>query len=96
MKIRIGLFTPNAGKQKGTVKTTSTTYVEVSAASELVEKLAALGAKRVGLLHRDRLGTTKLEGDMFAVSGLNEKHLEWVAAPPSAEFHTRGIYYDSQ
>jgi hypothetical protein len=94
MKMRIGLFTPITAKKKGTTKTTTTTYVEVTAATELVEKLTALGAKRVGLLNRDRLGTTKLEGDMFAVEGLQDKHLEWVVTPPAGEFQTRGIYYD--
>lgn len=90
--IRIGLFTPRKRRKKGQSSTT-TTYVEVVTAEELSAKLTALGAKRVGLIRRDRAGETQPEGEMFAPSGLKTKHLEWLSAKP-AEFETRGLFYD--
>ena len=94
-KKRVGLSTPVTAskKKKGDPKTTTTSYVEVSSATELASKLGALGAKRVGLLCRDRLGTTRLEGEMFSVSELKDSHMNWVTAE-APEFETRGIYYD--
>lgn len=94
MKKRIGLFTPVARRKKDG-PTTTTSYVEVDAAPELMKKLAALGAKRIGLLCRDRLGTTRMEGTMFAVNGLKDEHLNWVTEKAPA-FETRGLYYDSK
>ncbi|MDO8540612.1 MAG: hypothetical protein Q7S40_09280 [Opitutaceae bacterium] len=94
MKKRIGLFTPVARKKKNG-PTTTTSYVEVSAAAELAEKLTALGAKRVGLLCRDRLGTTRMEGSMFAVGDLKDEHVDWVTTK-APEFETRGIFYDAK
>lgn len=92
MKQRIGLFTPAKKKKKGGA-TTSATYVEVSTLTELTEKLASLGAKRVGLLLRERTGTTKLEGKMVAPSELGAEHLKWLLEKP-AEFQTRGLFYE--
>jgi hypothetical protein len=94
MKSRIGLFTPVARRKKGG-PTTTTSYVDVSAANELTEKLGALGAKRAGLLCRDRFGTTRLEGKMMNVSELTDEHIKWVTAK-SPDFETRGIYYDNK
>ncbi len=94
MNKRIGLFTPIA-RQKKDGPTTTTTYVEVSTAAELGAKLAALGAKRVGLLCRDRFGTTRLEGTMFAVADLKDEHVEWASAK-STDFETRGLFYDAK
>lgn len=94
MNKRIGLFTPVARKKKGG-PTTTTTYVEVDKAADLAVKLVALGAKRVGLLCRDRLGTTRMEGSMFSVTELKDEHLDWASAKPP-EFETRGIFYDSK
>lgn len=90
--IRIGLFTPRKKRKKGQT-TTVTTYVEVVSAEELTSTLTGLGAKRVGLIRRDRAGETKAEGEMMAPSALTAKHLKWLAATP-AEFETRGLFYD--
>jgi len=92
MKTRIGLFTHVKRKKKGG-PTTTTTYVEIGAASELSEKLAALGAKRVGLLCRERTGTTRLEGKMFAPAELGADHLKWLTEK-TAVFETRGLFYE--
>ena len=93
-KKRIGLFTPAAAtRKKGERETTKSSYVEVTNAADLAAKLTSLGAKRVGLLCRDRLGTTRMEGEMFPVSGLKDSHVEWVTTEPP-EFETRGIFYD--
>lgn len=92
MNKRIGLFTHET-RQKKTGRTSSASFVEISAAADLAEKLSALGAKRVGLLRRDRLGETHLEGSMFAVTELKEEHVNWVTAK-TPDFETRGIFYD--
>jgi hypothetical protein len=89
---RIGLFTPRKKRKKGQ-STTVTIYVEVVSAEELTSTLTGLGAKRVGLIRRDRAGETKAEGEMIAPSALTAKHLKWLAATP-AEFETRGLFYD--
>ncbi|HVS50900.1 MAG TPA: hypothetical protein VHD62_01000 [Opitutaceae bacterium] len=91
MKMRIGLFTPDS--RKGTAKTTATTYVEIVEIKDLAEKLASLGAKNVGLLCRDRTGATRIEGAMFSPAELKPSHLDWLNAK-SAEFETRGLFYD--
>ena len=92
MTQRIGLFTPNKRKKKGSA-TTTTTYVEVTDSADLVNKLTGLGAKRVGLLCRDRTGTTRLEGEMFSPTDMGDKHLTWLTAKPE-EFETRGLFYE--
>jgi hypothetical protein len=93
MNKRIGLFTEvTSKKQKAGPRTTDASYVDVAGAPDLVEKLAALGAKKVGLLRKDRNGTTHMEGSMLAPADLNEEHLDWLTAKP-AEFETRGVYY---
>lgn len=94
MNKRIGLFTPVARKKKN-APTTTTSYVEITTAKDLVTKLVALGAKRVGLLRRDRLGTTQMEGTMFPVSDLKDEHVDWAAAK-TKEFETRGLFYDEK
>lgn len=94
MSKHIGLFTPVARKKKGG-PTTTTVYVDVETAADLVKKLVELGAKRAGLLSRDRLGTTRLEGTMMPVTELKAEHLDWAMAKP-AEFETRGIFYDTK
>ncbi len=91
MNKRIGLFTDVTKKQKSG-RTTTASYVEIMAAQDLAEKLLGLGAKKVGLLRRDRLGTTHLEGSMFAVADLKQEHVEWASAKPEG-FETRGIFY---
>src|SRR5688572_22036231 len=79
MNKRIGLFTDaDRKKQKKTGQTTKTSYVDIVAAQDLAEKLQGLGAKEVGLLRRDRFGTTHLEGKMFPVAELKEEHVDWV------------------
>jgi hypothetical protein len=90
--LRIALYTPRKRRKKGQTSTT-TSYVEVGTAQELSAKLVALGAKRVGLLRRDRAGETKEEGEMFAPSALTAKHLTWLTAEPK-EFEIRGLFYD--
>ena len=92
MTQRIGLFTPNKRKKKD-APTTTTTYIEVADAADLEGKLTALGAKRIGLLCRDRTGATRLEGAMFEPAGLEATHLKWLADKP-AEFETRGLFYE--
>jgi hypothetical protein len=90
--IRIGLFTPRKRRKKGQ-SSTVTTYVEVVTAEELSAKLAGLGAKRVGLIRRDRAGEATAEGEMLPPGALAAKHLKWLSAQPE-EFETRGLYYD--
>lgn len=92
MSIRIGLFTRRAKKKEGQASTTAT-YVEVSNLAELAAKVAGLGAKEVGLLRRDRAGTTTLEGKMFPAGELAASHFEWLSAK-GTEFETRGLFYD--
>jgi hypothetical protein len=92
MTTRIGLFTPRKRRKKGQTSTT-TTYVEVATPAELTAKMIALGAKRTGLLSRDRDGNTEVQGEMFAPTALSDKHLAWLTAKP-AEFETRGLFYD--
>lgn len=92
MTTRIGLFTRQAPKKKGQPSTTAT-YIEVATAADLAAKVLALGAKRAGLMRRDRDGTTHLEGEMFEPAKFNTVHFEWLAAKPP-EFQTRGVFYD--
>ena len=92
MTTRIGLFTPRKRRKKGQ-SSTVTTYVEISTPAELAAKVSALGGKRVGLLCRDRAGNTEVQGEMFAPSTLDAKHLEWLMAKP-VDFQTRGLFYD--
>lgn len=94
MNKRIGLFTHASAKEK-TARTSTASYVEIIAAADLAEKLAHLGAKRVGLLRRDRQGVTHLEGAMFAPTDLKEEHVDWVVAPTPG-FETRGIFYEQK
>ncbi len=91
MSYRIGLFT-DAKRRKKTGKSTSNIYVDVDTLKDLAAKLAELGAVEVGLLCRHRTGDTTLEGEMFPVAGLGEKHLKWLTDKP-AEFQTRGLFY---
>src|SRR4051812_8343378 len=91
MSKRIGLFTENAAKKKkGT--TTVTSYVDVATAQDLITKLVGLGAKKVGLLRRDRLGSTHLEGTMLSPTDLKAEHVDWLTAK-SEQFETRGVFY---
>ena len=92
LTLRIALYTPRKRRKKGQTSTT-TSYVEVDSAQDLSTKLLALGAKRVGLIRRDRAGETKAEGDLFAPSAITAKHLNWLKADPK-EFEIRGLYYD--
>jgi hypothetical protein len=93
MKKRIGLFSPAPQKKKKGGPSTSTSYVEVENAAELAAELTTRGAKRVGLLCKDRLGSTRMEGAMFTVADLKDQHIEWVMAK-APQFETRAIYYD--
>lgn len=92
MNKRIGLFTEKTTTKKKKAGTTTSSYVDVASSKDLIEKLAGLGAKKVGLLRRDRLGTTHLEGAMLAPADLKDEHLAWLTAKPE-QFETRGIYY---
>lgn len=92
MSTRIGLFTHRQRQKKGQ-PSAEATYVEVATAAELAAKVLALGAKRAGLMHRDRAGTTQLEGTMFAPSELSEEHFAWLTAKPT-QFEVRGLFYD--
>lgn len=94
MKKRIGLFTSRAKIKKGAA-TTSTCYVEVDDVAELSAKLAELGATRLGLLLRDRLGTTSIEGKMFPLAELKAEHLDWLTEKPK-EFQTRGLFFENK
>jgi hypothetical protein len=94
MKTRIGLFTPKKhGRKKGEASTT-TSYVEIGTTADLSAKLSDLGARQVGLLRRDRLGATHLEGKMFLAAELNDGHVKWLTAK-SGEFETRGLFYET-
>lgn len=90
--IRIGLFTPRKRRKKGQPSTV-TTYVDVITAEELAAKLTALGAKRVGLIRRDRAGESRAEGPLMPPGALTSKHLKWLDSEPG-EFETRGLYFD--
>jgi hypothetical protein len=92
MTTRIGLFTHQDRKKKG-LPSTVATYVDVATAAELAAKIIELGAKRAGMMRRDRDGNTQLEGEMFEPTKLNAVHLEWLSAKP-ADFQTRGVFYD--
>lgn len=93
MSKRIGLFTENPSpKKKKSTATTTVTYVDIETAQDLITKLVGLGAKKVGLLRKDRVGTTHLEGAMVAPADLKDEHVSWVTAKPE-QFETRGIYY---
>ena len=92
MNKRIGLFTDAAKKKKAGARTTDASYVEIAGAPDLVEKLTGLGARKVGLLRKDRNGTTTMEGAMMAPADLSEKHVDWLTAKPT-EFEIRGVYY---
>jgi hypothetical protein len=94
MKTRIGLFTPKKSRRKKGEASTTTSYVEIETVSDLSAKLADLGAKKVGLLRRDRLGATHLEGKMIPAAELNDGHVKWLTAK-SAEFETRGLFYET-
>jgi hypothetical protein len=94
MKKRIGLFTSKTARRKAGDATTTASYVEIEEIPDLKERLAGLGAKRVGLLQRDRLGATHLEGEMFSPAELKSEHVEWLTSP-GEEFQTRGLFYDS-
>jgi hypothetical protein len=92
MTTRIGLFTPRKRRKKGQTST-ETTYVEVGTPAELAAKVVALGAKRTGLMSRDRAGNTQVQGEMFTPAEISDKHLAWLSAK-SEEFETRGLFYD--
>ena len=93
MAKRIGLFTPSKVKKKKDARTTTTFYVEVDSIEDLVVKLSEHGAKKVGLLSRDRIGETHLEGKMIVPAELTAKDFEWLSAKPK-EFGTRGLYFE--
>jgi hypothetical protein len=92
MSQRIGLFTELGTPNKKSARTTSASYVDIETAKDLADKLAGLGAKKCGLLRRDRLGETHLEGAMLAPTDLKDEHLTWLTAKPD-QFETRGVYY---
>jgi hypothetical protein len=95
MKKRIGLFTSRKFPKKKDDTTTTTSYVEVDTPAELAAKLTALGAKRIGLLRRDRLGETHLEGEMFSPSDLTARQVDWLAGV-APQFETRGLFYEGR
>ncbi|MEO5960831.1 MAG: hypothetical protein ABIR80_17110 [Opitutaceae bacterium] len=95
MKKRIGLFTSKNTKKKHDATTTTTSHVEVDTVAELTAKLTQLGAQRVGLLRRDRLGATHLEGEMMAATDLKVAHLDWITGK-APEFETRGLFYEAR
>jgi hypothetical protein len=92
MSQRIGLFTELGTPNKRSARTTSASYVDIENAKDLADKLVGLGAKKFGLLRRDRLGETHLEGAMLAPTEVKDDHLKWLTAKPD-QFETRGVYY---
>ncbi len=92
MTTRIGLFT-HAKKQKQGSRTTSNIYVDIDSLGTLSSKLNELGARQVGLMCRDRTGTTRLEGQMFPVADLKETHLTWLSEKPE-QFATRALFFE--
>lgn len=90
--MRIGLFTTRERKKQGQ-SSTVTSYVDVNTPEELSAKLTELGAKKVGMLLRDRTGTTKLEGSMFTPNEITAQHIAWLAEK-STEFQTRGVFFE--
>lgn len=95
MPRRIALYTELDRKPKHTKKTTTASFVEVAVAKSLVVQLAALGAKKVGLLRRDRFGTSHLEGEVMAVDQLADAHLAWLGGK-AADFESRGLFYSTE
>jgi len=92
MTTRIGLFT-HAKKQKKGGRTTENIYVDIDSLDALSAKLNELGAQQVGLMSRDRTGTTHLEGKMFPVAELKETHLSWLSSKPE-QFATRALFFE--
>jgi hypothetical protein len=88
MKTRIGLVTTKA------MGRSTTTFVEVADVKELGAELAKIGAKRVALFWRDRIGDGHVEGEPFAVADLSDKHFTWVATHPKDGM--RGLFCDTK
>ena len=97
MTQRIGLITAQSpaakpARSKSASKTT-TTFVEVASTAELAAELAKVGAQKVALYWRDRVGDGHLEGETFPLAKLADTHFAWVTAK-SAD--VRAIYYDAK
>lgn len=76
MKTRIGLVTARL------MGRSVTKFVEVANVEELGAAITKLGATRVVLYWRDRIGDGHVEGKPFAVSELTDKHFAWAADQP--------------
>lgn len=86
MKKRVGLLTTQSFGRS------LTHYVEVADLAELKAELAKLGARRVALHWRDRIGDGHTEGEIMPVDALTPAHLEWVLGAPKDNVRT--IAYD--
>ena len=97
MKTRIGLITSKSPSAKPasakSASKTATTFVEAANTAELAAELTKLGAKRVGLYWRDRVGDGHLEGETFPVEKLADTHFEWVTVSAPV---VRALYYDTK
>jgi len=88
MKTRIGLVTTKA------MGRSSTSFVEVEGLKELSAELTKIGAKRVALFWRDRIGDGHVEGEPFAVADLKDTHFTWVSTHPKDGM--RGLFCDTK
>lgn len=85
MKHRIGLVS-----SKGFGRST-TKYVEVAGAQELIAEVQKAGGERAILYWRDRFGDGHTEGAEFPVASLNESHLQWLIETPKDGM--RGLFH---
>jgi len=88
MKKRIGLVTT-----KGMGRST-TTFVEVADLKDLGAELAKIGAKRVALFWRDRIGDGHTEGEPLAAADLKDTHFAWLTTQPKDGM--RGLFCDTK
>ncbi|HVU25470.1 MAG TPA: hypothetical protein VHE13_15185 [Opitutus sp.] len=86
MKKRIGLLTTQSFGRS------LTHYVEVASVAELKAELEKLGARRIALHWRDRIGDGHTEGDIMPLESLTQAHLDWVTTAPKDNLRT--IAYD--
>jgi len=86
MKKRVGLLTTQSFGRS------LTHYVDVADVAELKSELAKLGARRVALHWRDRIGDGHTEGEIMPLDALTAAHLDWIANAPKDNLRT--IAYD--
>ena len=88
MKTRIGLVTARL------MGRSVTKFVEVTDTAELAAAITKLGATRVVLYWRDRIGDGHVEGKPFTVSALTDKHFAWAA--DQTKDGMRGLFCETE